>query len=111
MLRSYIIKTVFLKELREMLRDRRSLAVMFGVPLVLYPVLTIALASLGSAKVKDLKETQYKVAIVNPSSAPELGRRMAMPESGIEIFESMAPISALKAGQVEAVVGLPKQFD
>jgi ACR3 family arsenite efflux pump ArsB len=51
LLRPYIVKTVFFKELREMLRDRRSLAVMFGVPLVLYPLLTIALASLGSSKI------------------------------------------------------------
>ena len=37
MIRPRIVKTVFLKELRAVLRDRRSLAVMFGVSLVLYP--------------------------------------------------------------------------
>ena len=36
-IRHRIVKSVFLKELREVLRDRRSLAVMFGVSLVLYP--------------------------------------------------------------------------
>ena len=35
MIRLGIVRTVFVKELREMLRDRRSLAVMFGLPLVL----------------------------------------------------------------------------
>jgi len=39
LLRLRIVNIVFRKELREMLRDRRSLAVMFGVPLVLYPLL------------------------------------------------------------------------
>ncbi|HEY7114969.1 MAG TPA: hypothetical protein VH475_00190, partial [Tepidisphaeraceae bacterium] len=112
MLRSHIVKTVFLKELREMLRDRRSLAVMFGVPLVLYPVLTIALASLGSAKVKDLKETRYKVALVNPQAAPELARRMAVEESGIEVDRLPAdPTAAMRAGRIEAVVQIPDHFE
>jgi len=66
LLRFSIVKTVFRKELRECWRDRRPrLAIMFGVPLVLYPLLTIAMASLGSAKVQNLKETRYKVTLVN----------------------------------------------
>ena len=78
MLRFSIVKTVFLKEFREMLRDRRSLAVMFGVPLVLYPVLTIALATLSKAKVDDLKGTRNRVALVNKDAAPELARMSAV---------------------------------
>ena len=92
MLRLSIVKTVFLKELREMLRDRRSLAVMFGVPLVLYPLLTIALATLGKAKVDTLKETRYKIALVNRAAAPELARRLAVEEAGVEVFEAADPM-------------------
>ena len=40
-MRFSIVRSVFAKELREMLRDRRSLTVMFGLPLVLYPLLAI----------------------------------------------------------------------
>jgi membrane protease YdiL (CAAX protease family)/ABC-type Na+ efflux pump permease subunit len=86
-----IIKTVFLKELREMLRDRRSLAVMFGIPLVLYPVLTIALATLGQNRVTGLKEQRYRVIVVNPAGAPELMRRLYDKKSGLEIIERIAP--------------------
>ena len=111
MLRPHIVKTVFFKELREMLRDRRSLAVMFGVPLVLYPLLTIALASLGSSKIKDLKETKYKITVVNAQAAPELARRMAVEESGIEIKPSADPIAELRAGKVDGVVEIPAWFE
>ena len=38
MIRFSFVRTIFLKELREMLRDRRSLAVMFGLPLVLLAI-------------------------------------------------------------------------
>ena len=108
MLRPHIVKTVFFKELREMLRDRRSLAVMFGVPLVLYPLLTIALASLGSSKIKDLKETKYKITVVNAQAAPELARRMAVEESGIEIKPYADPIAELRAGKVDGVVEIQR---
>ncbi len=112
MLRLHIVTTVFRKELREMLRDRRSLAVMFGVPLVLYPLLTIAAASLGKAKVDTLKETKYKVVLVRPLEAPELARRMALPESGITVLESTDdPVRGLRAGAVDAVVEFPPRLE
>ena len=91
MLRLSIVKTVFLKEFREMLRDRRSLAVMFGVPLVLYPLLTIALATLSKAKVDDLKGSRNRVAMINRQAAPELERRLAEQKAEIELFESPHP--------------------
>ena len=40
-----IIASVFKKELRELLRDRRSLAVMIGIPLVLYPLVAIGVST------------------------------------------------------------------
>ena len=119
-----IIKTVFLKELRELLRDRRSLAVMFGIPLVLYPVLTIALASLGQSRVTGLKEQRYRVAVVNPNGAPELIRRLNLKESGLEILErpttgltaTTGPTTAaidrpLVTGAVEAMLEIPLGFE
>jgi sodium transport system permease protein len=111
LLRLSIVKTVFLKELREMLRDRRSLAVMFGVPLVLYPLLTIALATLGKAKVDTLKETRYKIALVNRDAAPELARRLAVEEAGVEVFESPDPMQRLRSGQIDVLVEVPDGFE
>jgi len=111
LLRLRIVNIVFRKELREMLRDRRSLAVMFGVPLVLYPLLTIALASLGSAKVKDLKETRYKVAVVNPTAAPELARRLGLEQNGLEVKAEANPDAALRAGRIDGVVEVPAGFE
>jgi sodium transport system permease protein len=94
-----------------MLRDRRSLTVMFGVPLVLYPLLTIALASLGSSKIKDLKETRYKVAVVNGVAAPKLVDLLAAKESGVEVRPVGDPVADLKAGRVDGVVEIPDHFE
>src|SRR5204862_6466485 len=72
MIRPAIIKIVFLKEMREMLRDRRSLAIMFGIPLLLYPLMTVAVAGLGMQKQKQLEGTKVKLAVLNPSAVPQL---------------------------------------
>ena len=49
-MRGEIIRQVFLKELRETLRDRRSLAIMFGIPLLVYPLLTVGFATLSASR-------------------------------------------------------------
>lgn len=111
MLRFSIVKTVFLKEFREMLRDRRSLAVMFGVPLVLYPLLTIALATLSKAKVDDLKGSRNRIALVNGDAAPELKRRLAEKKTEIELYEAPDPQRSLKNADVDAVIEVPDRFE
>ena len=67
-----IIKIVFWKECREMLRDRRSLAIMFGIPLLLYPLMTVLVASIGLAKSKQLTEHPVKLFVTHPENAPRL---------------------------------------
>src|SRR5947207_15452625 len=71
-LRPEILKIVFLKELREMLRDRRSLAVMFGIPLLLYPLVAIGIATLGSQKKQEYTSQTAKIVITNAEDVPYL---------------------------------------
>src|SRR5688572_19496407 len=122
-----IIKTVFRKELREMLRDRRSLAVMFGIPLVLYPVLTIALASLAGSRIAGLREQRYNVVVINPAGAPELMRRLGDEKGGLRLVDppgaATAPAApatspagdelnqSLARGRLDAVVEIPPGFE
>src|SRR4051794_26524697 len=106
-MRFSIIKIVFLKELREMLRDRRSLTIMFGIPLVLYPVLTILIGTIGVSKKKQFTETPAKVAIINPTAAPQLVRLLGEKESGVEIIPSADPQADLANLKVDAIVDIP----
>src|SRR6187455_92748 len=91
-LRMNIVRTVFRKELRELLRDRRSLMIMFGVPLVLYPLLTVALGSLARSQEKKLKDEAAKVVVVNGTAAPRLLEQLGTPGSGIEVM-NRAPVT------------------
>ena len=49
-MRLHIIWIIYLKELREALRDRRTLFVMVGLPLLLYPLVVIGLTRIVQSR-------------------------------------------------------------
>lgn len=51
-MRPHIVRTIFRKELTEALRDRVTLLILIGLPLVLYPLLIV-----GMTKVSKSRET------------------------------------------------------
>jgi sodium transport system permease protein len=106
-MRREIVRQVFLKELRETLRDRRSLAVMFGIPMLLYPLLTMGMAGLGVSRQRQLAEETVNIAVTRPAAAPHLIEQMRRPESGIQIRTPADPRRALAEGQIDAVVVVP----
>ncbi len=106
-MRLHIISTVFRKELREMLRDRRSLAIMFGIPLLLYPLLTLTIAGLGMSKEKQYTEQRAKIAVLNPNGAPHFAEMLSRPDSGVEIIAATDPQLDLAAKRLDAVVVIP----
>jgi sodium transport system permease protein len=106
-MRFYIVKTVFLKECREMLRDRRSLAIMFGIPLLLYPLMTVLVASIGMAKTKQLSERPVSVAVLNGDQAPKLVDMMHEAENGVVVDKPKDPSADLVTGTIDAIVEIP----
>jgi len=107
-MRLEIVRQVFLKELRETLRDRRSLAVMFGIPMLLYPLMTMGLAGLGVSRQRQMAEQRVNVAVLRPEAAPHLMERMRRPESNIRVKTPREPQAALAEGEVDAVVVVPQ---
>ena len=109
-----VIGSVFRKELREMLRDRRSLAVMFGLPLVLYPLIAIGMFQLGETKKQDLTSRTERVILQNANAAPHLRDMMERHESGIELVPPARfpdPRKALEDGRLDAVVQVPNDCE
>jgi sodium transport system permease protein len=102
-----IVAAVFRKELRELLRDRRSLAVMVGIPLLLYPLVAIGVASLGSSKMKEQRERPARVAIANAHAAPKLAELLAAEKSGIQRVTPGDVEAALRSGEADAAVEIP----
>ncbi|MGA2232582.1 MAG: ABC transporter permease subunit/CPBP intramembrane protease [Tepidisphaeraceae bacterium] len=112
-MRRSIIQSVFRKELTELLRNRRSLMVMFGVPLVLYPALTVAVSSLADTKQKEMTSQPAAVIIVNDADAPELVHLTADRNYGIVASETTADNAekALRQDRVDAIITAPPHYE
>lgn len=65
-------RTVFIKELREMLRDRRSLLVAFIVPLLIMPVIFVVIAITAQSREKSDREEVLPVGLINTVAVPGL---------------------------------------
>jgi sodium transport system permease protein len=112
-LRRSIIQSVFHKELTELLRNRRSLLVMFGVPLLLYPLMAIVVASLTTSKQDAMSKRIAIVALVNGASAPHLRELLDASGSGaraLMVSTDSTAMDLLKDGSVDAVVETPERF-
>ncbi len=69
------------KELRETLRDRRTLAVMVLFPLVIYPLVSLVTAQVLAARAARIEAHVARVAVSGPPAlTDELRRRLAGPE-------------------------------
>src|SRR5580765_1688464 len=90
-----------------MLRDRRSLAIMFGIPLLLYPLMTVLVASIGLAKTKQLTEHPVNLVVIDGTKAPRLVEMMGEEKSGVKIAVSSDPAADLALGKLDAIIEVP----
>src|SRR5437867_1215730 len=94
-----------------MLRDRRSLAVMFGIPLVLYPLVAIGVATLAGSKKKELSGQEVRVYIPDGKrSVPKLIGLMNDQYTGLQAVDLNPGIDAeasLRSGDLHAIVEAP----
>jgi sodium transport system permease protein len=108
-LQSKIVKAVFHKEVLELLRNRRSLMVMFGVPLLLYPLLTLAVGSLANTNQKELSQHSGQIVVTGGKSAEHLVAMLQRPEYHLENIDPAPsnPLASLKSGFIDAVIDVP----
>src|SRR4051812_43261928 len=102
-----VVATVFRKELRELLRDRRSLAVMIGIPLLLYPLVAIGVSTLGQKKIQEQKERPAQVAMPSAGAAPKLYALLKDESSGIKLVLPDDVEEALEKGEADAAIDVP----
>jgi sodium transport system permease protein len=71
-MRGAIIRTIFRKELLETLRDRRTLLMMIGLPVVLYPMMIIAVSWFQQSQAEKREERSSVVAVWGDIAQPLL---------------------------------------
>jgi sodium transport system permease protein len=98
----HAVRLVAGKELRETLRDRRTLAVMVLFPLVVYPLVSLVTAQVLSARVARVEAHVARIAVAGPPPIVAQVRRLL---AGADF--SLAPVGAaadVAANRVDAFV-------
>ena len=95
--------TVFLKEMTEALRDRRTVALGLAVPVILMPAVTLGLPALAAREEARLQAAPARVAVRGAEHlAPFL--QQARAQGALVVVSAPDPLGALRAGRVDAVL-------
>ncbi|HNT87761.1 MAG TPA: ABC transporter permease subunit/CPBP intramembrane protease [Candidatus Hydrogenedentes bacterium] len=103
------IRTLLGKELLDTLRDKRTLIMMIGVPLLLYPALTLVGFQLALVQHRKLESTVSRVAVVEARPGPVRDWVGGIPRAGL--IDSATPDEDLAEGRLDAVVVVPEEFN
>ncbi len=93
---------VFRKELRETLRDRRTLTVMVAIPILLYPVLLIATEQFALLGIRRIEAEASAVGVAGPASESVI--EFLAEDEDLELREVLDPVEAIRSDSVGAVV-------
>lgn len=97
-----IVGAIFRKESLVMLRDKRTLMAMIGIPVILYPALLIISSQVAMMHLSSVEQSISRVAIKAEERSPVAHWIEALPR--IELIETDDPKTALLEGDVDAVV-------
>ena len=95
------VGAVLRKELKETLRDRRTLMVMIVVPVLLYPMLMVIVEQVAVFGRRSMEQAELRVAVVGE---PSPGHRLAELEGMTVLRPGAAPMEALRDGSLDAVL-------
>jgi sodium transport system permease protein len=92
---------VFRKELRDTLRDRRTLVAMVVVPLLLFPLLMVGMAKFSQSRAAEARDKTLEVAVADAEAGP--GGR------GSGLAEHLRQEPGLRVTEVQDVTALPER--
>lgn len=82
------VRTIYFKEMRDMLRDRRTVFAAVVIPLIIYPLLTLGMAEVTQYAQAKLEREEYSVAVLPGTKALiekviSVARDTPTPEKGV----------------------------
>ena len=103
---SRVIKSLYKKEMLDVLRDKKTVVMMLVVPLVLYPLVMILSLQLMTGITKSITTSTYRICLDFEGSGEyeELFRNLSDKEYSFEIIDCDNPISAMEKEEVDAVI-------
>lgn len=97
-----IVWTILSKELLDTVRDKRTLVMMLGVPILLYPAIMLVALQVALLQESRLDETVSRVGII--STHPDVVREWLAGLEKVDLQTSENPRADLEARKLDAVV-------
>jgi sodium transport system permease protein len=104
-----LVKVIFFKELKDILRDRRTLFVMIVLPLIVYPLLLIGYMQISMLQMGKLVQKKSRVVVIGRENAGELAAVLDSMKN-ITLLDSNGWQSKIVNGDLEAAVLVPPGF-
>ena len=95
------------KELLDVVRDRRTLALTIALPVLLYPGILLLMGAIISAGNQRLKNEPLVVAVVGASTVDLLGRKPVPPKTTFELHARADAERLLLDQKIAAIVDVP----
>ncbi len=115
-MRPKILSTIFLKEMKDTLRDRRTLIFMLAVPILAIPLLMMFLSQLMMSQITKEMERVSVIAVEGEEHLPADLRDALFGVRSLEIRDESALeysdlTDAVKDGTIDALVVIPEAFE
>jgi len=104
------LKIIYAKEMKDTLRDRRTLISMVLVPILLIPLLSVGIGGFVSRSIEKTKGEQSAIAIVGENPRGELFEKLQS-DPRIRIVEVPDYRKALEEKQILVALGFPLHFE
>ncbi len=105
---------VYLKELTELMRDRKTLIFVILLPIFIFPVIFGIMGLVLSSTTSKAMQEQHKYVIVNGQHAPEFAEALFYHKNfkkvETELTEPAELIAAIRAGEFAVAVVIPADF-
>lgn len=100
--------TVLKKELTDLLRDRKTIAFTILLPILIYPAM---FKVMGTTMESSSKEAEKEIKVVIEGDKDSSLVEVLKSQDNITIKDVEEPSKALKEGEIELIVNLPKNID
>jgi sodium transport system permease protein len=104
------IITIWKKELKDTVRDRRTLLSMVLIPILLMPVIMIGMFKLMESQQKSQAEQTVKVAIVNEGAAPQIVGKLTGTGKVDVVPVAGDPETSVAEENIDAAIIIPADF-
>lgn len=103
---------VFSKELKELVRDRKTLFFMIALPILVFPLIIGVVGYFSSKAIEDAQTKVLNYAIVGGQYAPAINTKMSQTEvfNLVEIDQSKDYNQLISAGEVDFILQVPDNY-